>query len=239
MNFRTKHIFQEEAKGDGEGGKGSGSSDGDGDNEFTKEAFDELKKENETMKTDNLSMKSKMDELLGETKKAKTARKEAEEAARVLADKKSRDDGNFEELYHSSEQARETLQSDIDSMVLNTAKDKESSIAKTIAMELADGDNALILSDYIAKRLKFSDNEVKILDINGQLTVSTVEDLKTEFKNNSRYSSLLKGNQASGSGAPGGKSGSAAGKVLTRADFGNLDSSEKMKFTKSGGKIID
>jgi len=233
---KNRYIFQDKAGDDGGDGGGSGGSD---DNEFTKEAFEKLQAENKTMANDNTSMKAKMDELLGETKKAKNAAKQIAEDARIEADKKAHDDGNFEQLYHSSEQARESLQNDIDGMVLNTAKDKESSIAKTIAMELADGDNAAILSDYIAKRLKFSDNEVKILDINGQLTVSTVEDLKTEFKNNSRYISLLKGNQSSGSGAPGGKSGSATGKVLTRADFGNLDASKKMEFTKSGGKIID
>jgi len=231
-------VLREEANTDGGDGGGKGGGDG-GENQFTKEAFEALQKENKTMVENNASMKSKMDELLGETKKAKADRRAAEETARAEADAKAKDDGNFEQLYHSSEKAREGLQTDIDGMKLSTAKDKESSIAKSIAMDLADGDNAGILSDYIAKRLKFSDGEVKILDSNGQLTVSTVEDLKTEFKNNSRYISLLKGNQSSGGSALGGKSGSATGKVLTRADWTNLDSSKKMEFTKSGGKIID
>jgi len=207
--------------------------------ELTQEAFDTLTAENKTMLDDNASMKSKMEELLGETKKAKAASRKAEEAARVEADNKSRQEGNFEELYHSSEKARESLQNDINGMTLSTAKDKESSLAKSIAMDLADGDNAGILSDYIARRLKFADGSITVLDNTGQSSVMKIEELKTEFKNDSRWNSLLKGNQSSGSGAPGGKSGSATSNVLTRADFGSLDPTRKLEFTKSGGTIID
>ncbi|MCP4493136.1 MAG: hypothetical protein GY820_38430 [Gammaproteobacteria bacterium] len=207
----------------------------DKENALSQEDFDSLTDKNtslqatiDSMQADNTAMQGKMNELLGETKKAKAA-----------ARKQAEDDGNFEQLYNSSEQARTELQEKYEAQGAKFAKGKCETVAKSIAMDLADGDNALLLSSFIAPRLKFEGEEVKILDSKGQLTVSTVEDLKAEFKNNSRYVALLKGNQSSGGGASGGKSGGAADKVLTRADFDNLDPIKKMDFSKSGGKIID
>ena len=100
--------------------------------------------------------------------------------------------------------------------------------------------NAEILSEQIAKRLKNTDEGLKVTDSNGQLTVSSFEDLRNEFKSNERYSSLLRGNQSSGGGASGGNSGSAtAEKTKSRADFDNMIPLKQMEFIKSGGAIFD
>ena len=176
--------------------------------------------------------------LLGETKQAKAkAKAEAEEKA-LMADEKARKDGDFEQLFKSSSDQVKLYKDQLDNLTSSIATEKRNSEAMKIATQLADGYNAELLSEKIAQRLKYTDEGVKILDSNGQLTVSTVEDLKNEFQSNERFASLLKGNQSSGGGAPGGKSGSAASKVIQRADFEGMTPLKQMEFIQSGGKLI-
>ena len=108
-----------------------------------------------------------------------------------------------------------------------------------IASEIADGDNADIISDYLSKRLKYTDDGIRVLDSSGDLTVSSLDDLKNEFKNSNRWSSLLRGNQSSGGGAPGGKSGGATSNEIKRSEFDKMDATSKSTFCLKGGKVID
>jgi hypothetical protein len=108
-----------------------------------------------------------------------------------------------------------------------------------IAAELADGSNAELLSDFISRRLKYHEDGVKVTDAQGNLTVSSLDDLKAEFKNNPKYSALLKGNQSSGGGASGGSNSGGAAKVKTRAEFEALNAVRRMEFVKSGGEILN
>ena len=87
--------------------------------------------------------------------------------------------------------------------------------------------------------MKYHDDGVKVTDSSGDLTVSTLDDLKAEFKNDARYSSLLKGNQSSGGGASGGSNSGCAAKVKTRAEFEALNPVRRMEFVKSGGEILN
>lgn len=189
--------------------------------------------------SDNTSMKSKMDELLSETKKAKSAKKEADNLIIAAQDDKAKKDGDFEQLFKSSEQKIASLQDENAGLKSDRSKGKINNIATTIASELADGPNAGIIKDYIAKRLGDTDDGVKVLDSSGNLTVSTVEDLKNEFKNDSRWNSLLRGNQSSGGGAPGGKSSSAASNEMKLSDFDKMTPKQRSDFSIKGGKLID
>ena len=211
------------------------------ENGFTQEQVDQLLAENASkFDTERASMQSKMDELLSETKAAKAKQREEAAAAKEIADAKSLKDGDFEQLLKSSQGQNETLTQELNTLRSGIATEKEGSAAMLIASQLADGDNAGLLSDYIAKRLKHTDEGMKVLDSNGQLTVSTVEDLTSEFKGNVRFASLLKGNQSSGGGANGGENSSGAtSKILTRAEFDGLDSFGKSNHFKNGGTITD
>lgn len=229
MNIRYLHNYCEEA-GD-EGGKGGGAG---GEQEPTAEQLQaqiaELKKSNESILTKN-------NELLSEAKKAKTAKRDAEAKAEAERIAKAKDSGDHEQLLKSSEEARLKLQGDFDNLVSNNNKEKINNSAMKLATELADGYNAEILSESIAKRLKMSDGELKVTDANGALTVSTLDDLKTIFKNDEKFKSLLKGNQASGGGAAGGDKSGGAAKTLTRAEHDALGAVAKAKFFKEGGKL--
>ena len=246
MKYNFGVIYQDKAGDDGGtgGSGGDGGDDGtggsDGGGEFTQEAFKALQVDNAAMKEANDGMQAKMNVLLHETKTAKTAAKEAAENALQEAKTKAKTNGNYEELYKSSEEARVTLQEELTGLKGQVSDGKRKSIANTLAADLADGENVKLLSTFILPRLKFSDGEMKVVDSKGQLTVSTVEDLKNEFKNNNSFKSLLRGNQASGGDAPGGnKGGDTKGKVITRAEFDKLDPIKKMEHSKSGGKIVD
>jgi len=226
-------VYLDEASDDGDKGGGSGGEgDKGGDKTFSQKDMDGLQSQIDAMKTKN-------DQLLGEVKTNKQQRREADDATRIAKEEKARKDGDFEQLFNSSEEKNKATQTELDSLRSGIATEKRNMSAIKMAGELAEGANAELLSEFIAPRLKYTDEGVKVLDSNGQLTVSTLEDLKTEFQGNSRYASLLKGNQAGGGGANGGKGSGATDKTLTRTEFDALNPSKKMEFAKSGGSVID
>jgi len=215
---------------------GAGEGGGEGGSEVTVE---QLQAQMEEIQKSNEALKSKNEELLGETKKAKAVRREAEEAARKAAEEKAKADGDHEQLYKSSEAARIKLQEELTGMKGNIAKEKVNNKAMKLATELADGANAELLSTFISKRIAHTDEGLKVTDENGQLTVSTMDDLKAIFKNDPRYAALLKGNQSSGGGASGGSNSGGAAKQKTRAEFEALDPAARMKFIRDGGQTVD
>ena len=193
----------------------------------------------EALMSENAAMKAKMDELLTEAKKAKSAKREIEEQSQVERERIAREKGDFEQLHRSSEERYQATVKELESMRANVANEKRNNAAMKVATELADGANAELLSEFISRRLKYHDDGVKVTDSSGDLTVSTLDDLKAEFKNDARYSSLLKGNQSSGGGASGGSNSGGAAKVKSRAEFEALDPAGRMSFVKSGGKLTD
>jgi alanyl-tRNA synthetase len=193
----------------------------------------------EALMSENAAMKAKMDELLTEAKKAKSAKREIEEQSQVERERIAREKGDFEQLHRSSEERYQATVKELESMRASVANEKRNNAAMKVATELAEGANAELLSEFISRRLKYHDDGVKVTDSSGDLTVSTLDDLKAEFKNDARYSALLKGNQSSGGGASGGSNSGGAAKVKSRAEFEALDPASRMSFVKSGGKLTD
>ena len=210
-----------------------GDGDGDGGNEKLTAQVADLTKQ-------LTSLQSKNDELLGETKKAKTAKRETEENAAKEAEEALKKGGKFEELFNSSQGKLDELNEKYNGMIKKNAADKVDNASLKLAGELAEGENISLLADFIGRRLRFDGDDLKVTDASGALTVSSIDDLKNEFKNDARYAALLKGNQSSGGGAGGGKnSGSAASKTMGRTEFDALSQTDRMKFSKSGGTITD
>jgi chromosome segregation ATPase len=186
------------------------------------------------------ALTGKVNELLGEAKKAKAARRDAEAQAAEEARKKAEADGNYQQLFESSEKERSTLQQQLEEMRSNIAKEKVSVEAGRLAAKLAEGENVELLSEFVQRRLKYTDEGIKVTDSNGNLTVSTIDDLAKEFEGSARYASLLKGNKSSGGGASGGAgSGGAAKKTMPRSQFEALDTNARMQFVKSGGRPVN
>ena len=193
----------------------------------------------EQLMAENASMKAKMDELLTEAKKAKAAKRDIEADAQAERERIAKEKGDYEQLHKSSEERYLATIAELNDLRGNIAKEKQNNTAMKIAAELAEGSNAELLAEFVGRRLKFHEDGVKVTDNSGNLTVSTFEDLKTEFKNDARYSALLKGNQSSGGGASGGSNSGGATKVRSRAEFEALNPAKRMDFVKSGGIITD
>lgn len=189
------------------------------------------------LKAQVLAMQGKANELLDETKKAKNKARE-EAAAKELAElDKARKSGDYEQMLKSSEEKRAELEDKLKELNTKVGSEKTKRAAMKIAAELADGSNAELLSEFVSRRIKYTDEGVKVTTESGELTVSTLDQLKQEFEVSDKYRSLLRGNKASGGGAAGAGSGATSGKTITRNQFDAL--SNKDKFIADGGKVIN
>jgi len=156
----------------------------------------------DTLKSENAAMKAKIDELLGEAKRAKEMRRQAEAEAEKAAQDKARKDGDFEQLLKSSESEREALKSELEQLKKSIRAEKINGEAAKLASKLTkDTVRAELLAEKFAQRLTLTDDGIKVLDEAGQLTVSPIDDLVTQIS--SRYQILVDGSQASGGGATG------------------------------------
>jgi hypothetical protein len=232
---RALRFANRMSDGDGGGGEGGTGDAGGGEGP----SVDDLQKQLADITGQFEAVKAKNEELLSETKASKAAKREAEEAARKAAEEQARKDGDFEQLHASSEAARKQLQEQLESLSKGIAEEKRDAAALKLAGELAEGANIELLATFISGRLKYKDGGIKVTDNAGQLTVSSLADLKAEFQSDARYASLLKGNQSSGGGASGGSSGGGAAKQMSRADFDGLAHNERAEFLKKGGKVTD
>ena len=186
---------------------------------------------------DNERLQAKISESNKHTKAAET-KAAAEEKERLKAS------NSFEELFKSSELERDALKQQIMDRDLKSASTSEENSSMTLANELTkDTKRARLLAKEIKVRLKYTDDGMKVTDINGNLTVSTLADLKLEIQKNPDYDFLIDGVDSSGGSASGSNNNGGAAKVITRADFAALNPAQQMDFSreiKSGkAEIID
>lgn len=217
---------------DEEGGEG-----GAGDTptiEQMQETLKDLQTKFDTSETENGRLNAKLTESNKHTKAAETAQAEAERLQNV-------EKGNFEELYKSSQKAHEDSQAAVLKLQDQIDQKDVNDIAGNLAMEMVPIKGAeKDLKTKIAKRLKSTTEGVKVLDVNGNLTVSTHEALKQELLGSAEFSYMLQGNQASGGSANGGdKGGSSANEQINRADFDALNPTQQSEKMKAGAVVID
>lgn len=155
---------------------------------------------------DVTGLKTQLDTLLAEKKAEQAKRRQAEEEARQRAEEKAKAEGDYKQLFESSQTATAEWQQKYQDLQQQIERGTISNAAAKVAVSIADGENADILSEFISRRLKVVDGQVRVTDANGGLTVSTLEQLAEEFKSAPRYASLVRGSGASGGGAanPGG-----------------------------------
>jgi hypothetical protein len=169
------------------------------------------------------------------------AKRLAEEAA-LAAAKKS---GDVEALEKSwAEKLNQTVAAkDQELNSLRTMFDgvTRGATAATISAEIF-GEQAELMRHHVDIRLRTEiiDGKptVRVLDAAGNLTALTVDDLKNEFRNNSKFAPFVVASKASG-GAPVGQGGGGAGATMTRSQFDGLGPAQKAKFMKDSGRVID
>jgi len=225
--------FCQEANADGGDSGGAGEQDNEaGGGQAIPPEIEQQLAAAEKLKAENERLMAKLSEA---NKHAKNAEKQATEEAR----RKAEAEGNYQQLFESSEKERDSWMEKYTQLETAVHQKEVNQSALKMAAEIAEGANVEILAEFIAKRLKFAEDGVKVTDESGNLTVSTLDDLKKEFSGSARFASLIKGNQASGGGATGGGSGGGAPTEVSRAEFDRLAPNERMKFVKNGGVVVD
>ena len=144
---------------------------------------------------------------------------------------------------------------------LSTATEQASKLEQQLHGEIVGGSFArskyiadkLVLPSDLAQaafgsRFKVEDGKLKAFDADGQPIFSrknpgaaaefdeAIEILVDAYP---RKDSILRGTQASGSGAPSGNSGGGGGKTITRAQFEQLSASDRMAKMGEGVKVVD
>ncbi|MBE5254519.1 hypothetical protein [Mixta mediterraneensis] len=150
---------------------------------------------------DVTGLKTQLDTLLAEKKSEQAKRRQAEEEARQRAEEKAKAEGDYKQLFESSQATTTEWQQKYQDLQHQIEQGTISQAASKVAISIADGENADILSEFISRRLKVVEGQVRVTDANGNLTVSSIEQLAEEFKNTPRYASLVRGSGASGGGA--------------------------------------
>lgn len=156
--------------------------------------------------------------LLDEAKEAKRLKREADEKLAKEQLDAAKAKGDFEQLYASSEQALAIERARLVELTTSIERQGIAAAASKIATGIADGENAEILAEFVERRLKIVEGQVKVTDAAGNLTIASLDDLAKEFQQAPRYASLVRGTQANGGGAAGGKGGGATKQLHEMSD---------------------
>lgn len=101
------------------------------------------------------------------------------------------------------EKLKEQLTGEKDNLLKHLEKTHKDDVALRLAADLSDTPELLV--PFIERRLQFelgaSGPETRVLDAEGKLSASTVEELAAEFKANTKFAALIRGSQANGGGA--------------------------------------
>lgn len=165
--------------------------------EITQEQFQAVQDEIERLRKHN-------ETLLAE-KKAETEKRRAEQAEKdKQAEELARKKGDFETLEKQYQDKIAGLEKQLADQVAERNTDLIKSQSAKMAGQLSsNANNQEILQMLIEKRLTVDNGAVKVTDGNGNLTISSVDELVAEFKNGGKFDSLIDGTRASGTGATG------------------------------------
>jgi len=185
-----------------------------------------LQEQLDAITADNQRLQAKINESNKHTKAAE-AKAASEEKERLKAS------NDYEQLFKSSEAQREELLLQIEHRDKKAATGSEENAALALANSLTkDPKRARLLAKELKSRFKYTDEGIKVTDKDGNLTVSSPEDLKLEVQRNPDYDFLIDGIDSSGGGATGGNNNSGAAKVINRAEFAALNPVQQMAFSK-------
>ena len=178
------------------------------------------------LQEETAGLKNKVDELLGKTVTASQKAREAEEKLAREAEERAKQQNDYKSLFESSQKKTEEFEQKYSELKNNILQEKVNTTAMSISAELADGNNAKILSEFVKRRITYNDGQTIVLDESGNPTVSTIDDLKKEFIASGMFDSLLRQSKANGGSAstPSGKN--IGGKV----DLLSMTKQEKLEY---------
>lgn len=184
-------------------------------------------------------LKANNDALLAEKKKAQEAAEQASKQLQAEAEEKLKAKNDYKQLFESQQAEASKLREQLEGMMTQAKQSKLSTEAAKIAAGLTkDVGRLKILQKEIGQRLTLVDDQIRVVDESGQLTVSTLEELTSRIK--ADYPFLVDGSQATGGGAARSSGGAGSGdKTITRADFDSMRPIDKAKYMQSGGRVTD
>lgn len=128
-----------------------------------------------------------------------------------------------------------------DGLMSHLSKVHRDDVATRLASEISDTPE--LLAPFILNRLQFelgaSGPETRVLDADGKLSASTVEELREEFKTNAKFAALVRGPASSGGGAqntPPGASGPKKPEEYTEAERVALHRTNPAEFQRLFGQ---
>lgn len=179
-------------------------------------------------------LKANNDALLAEKHEAGRVAKEASDAAESARLDTARSKGDVKAL----EESWAAKQAESDDRYNALLKQNESSAISAEVNKLAaelGGDNAALLAPHIQNRLRYEDGQVKVMDSNGGLTISTLDDLAKEFRNNPMFASAIVGTKANGGGAAHGGKSNSSGASLGNKKWSEMTMIEKTQHLENKG----
>lgn len=197
---------------------------------------DEVKRQ---IQSEIAGLKAKNDELLAEKQQRQREIEEANNRAKKEAEEKARADNDYKQLFEAQKNEAETLRQTIEKMNYEVNQQKVSKEASKLASALTkDTGRAKLLEQQISQRLTLVDNEIRVTDESGQLTVSSLEELTNSIRTN--YPFLVDGSQAQGGGAVRAQGrAEVRQRELSRSEFEGLSHYERQQFFEQGGKLFD
>lgn len=210
------------------------------DDDIKKTLAEKLQAELEARINEQTSgLKAKNDELLAEKKRVQQEREEAKQQAALEAEKNARNENDYKQLFESQKEESNSLRAKIEEMNGNIVRQKINSEAFKVASSLTkDAKKAQLLQEKISQRLTLVDDELRVTDASGQLTVSNLGELAEAVK--SEYSFLVDGSQANGGGAARAQGGASARQTeISRSEFEGLSHAQRKQFLSEGGKLFN
>lgn len=159
-------------------------------------------------------LQKKVDELLSEKKTEQEKRKQAEEAAKKAAEEQARKSGDIESLEKSWAEKLTNREKELLAQI--EAKDSDlrtllvDNVAQSLATKLA-GDSAPLLMPHIKSRLAVEEGKTRVIDVGGQPSALSIDELEKEFRSNQLFAPVIIGSKATGTGGDGGNNKPNAG----------------------------
>jgi DNA repair exonuclease SbcCD ATPase subunit len=173
------------------------------DEQVTKAQFEELMSVVKVLKEENKVLKAHADETIQE-KRALKAKHEEEKANldKQLEEKVNRSKDENEQLLKQYKEQNDNLKKDIDSFKQREYENKVNNKAQELASKLNPLNDvaAKTLAKELKNRIKLDDDgTLKVLDEAGNVTISPVDQLVSEF--GTSYAFMCKGVESTGGGS--------------------------------------
>lgn len=184
-------------------------------------------------------LKAKNDELLAEKIQRQEEMEAEKQRIRRQAEEKAKAENDYKQLFEAQKQESDVLRQTIEKMNSDIQRQRVDGEAQKIATTLTkDTGRAKLLQQQISQRLTLVDNEIRVTDELGQLTVSSLDDLANSIRDN--YPFLVDGSQAQGGGAVRAQGrADVRSREMSRSDFEGLSHAQRQQFFKEGGQLFD